>query len=219
MTVTSRAPQLADLSLEQRRALLERLLAQRSAGPKIHPLSYAQQRLWFLDQLDPGAPTYNIPAAVRFLGRLRLPVLVRVLDEIVRRHETLRTTFVEKDGAPGQVVKPKGAVGLAQVDLRILPEARREHEMHRLVGLEVLRPFDLSSGPLARVLLLRSADQEQVAVLTLHHIIADGWSMGVLIHELRMLYAAFATGRPSPLPALPIQYVDFAHWQRNDTPS
>ena len=152
--------------------------------------------------------------AVRFLGRLKIPVLERVVREITRRHETLRTTFIEGDGEPRQVILPWSRVVLRQADLTALPPSRREEEMRRLAGIEVLCPFDLGRGPLARVLLLRATDTDQVAVLTLHHIIADGWSMGVLIHELRELYTAFDAGLPSPLPELSIQYVDFAHWQR-----
>ena len=213
------AAALAALPLEERKALLKRLLAQRGASrpaapPRKHPLSHSQRRLWFLEQLDPGTPNYNIPMAVRFVGHLKYPVLERVVQEIARRHETLRTTFVQGDDEPQQVISPESQLLVRQADLRALSASRREEEMRRLAGIEVLCPFDLAQGPLARVLLLRVEKSEQVAVVTLHHIIADGWSMGVLIHELRVLYEAFDAGRPSPLPELPIQYVDFAHWQR-----
>ena len=181
----------------------------------LFPTSFAQQRLWFLDQFEPGSPFYNIPLAVRLQGRLDIDVLRRVLVEIVRRHEILRTTFIALDGQPMQLVTPFEASGadplpLPVTDLSHLPDDQREAEMYRLATWEAQRPFDLRAGPLVRAALLRLTDDDQLALLTLHHIIADGWSMGVLLHELATLYAAFVAGRPAPLPDLPIQYADYA---------
>jgi amino acid adenylation domain-containing protein/non-ribosomal peptide synthase protein (TIGR01720 family) len=180
------------------------------------PLSFGQQRLWFLDQLEPGSPLYNIPDAVRLTGPLNVDALRRGLHEIVRRHEVLRTTFVTVDGRPRQVIAPADASGVTPeiVDLRAASEADREEEAQRLAGAEARAPFDLTRGPLLRAKLLQLADEDYIALLTMHHIVSDGWSSGLLIRELAALYDAFANGRPSPLPELAIQYADFAHWQR-----
>ncbi len=187
----------------------------------IFPASFAQQRLWFLDQLEPGTPLYNIPSAVRLSGALDVEALQRSLDEIVERHESLRTTFAAVDGQPVQVIAPAGAsvsaysnMPIRLVDLRDVPEDRREAQALRLAAEEARRPFDLARGPLLRVALLRLDESEYVVLLTMHHIISDGWSMGVLVAEIAALYDAFARGRPSPLSALAIQYADFAAWQR-----
>ncbi|HEY3570077.1 MAG TPA: amino acid adenylation domain-containing protein, partial [Thermoanaerobaculia bacterium] len=178
------------------------------------PLSFAQERLWFLEQLDPGKPTYNIPNVVRLTGALDAGLLDQALREVVRRHAVLRTVFSLADGQPAQTVSPREGFGFTLLDLAALREEAREAELRRRIAAEVSRPFDLGSGPLLRVLLLRLAPEEHVAVLTMHHIVSDGWSMGVLIRELGDLYAAFSLGRPSPLPELPVQYADFARWQR-----
>ncbi|MFZ5918978.1 MAG: amino acid adenylation domain-containing protein [Chloroflexota bacterium] len=178
------------------------------------PLSFAQQRLWFLDQLEPGNLFYNIPIAMRLQGKLDVAALERVLSEIVRRHEALRTTFAVIDGRPVQVIAPEPAVSLPLKDLTSLPQAEREAETQRLAILEVRQPFDLARGPLLRARLIRLGEQEHVALLTMHHIVSDGWSMGVLVAEIAQLYAAFAAGQPSPLPELAVQYADFSHWQR-----
>ncbi|HKV11775.1 MAG TPA: amino acid adenylation domain-containing protein, partial [Thermoanaerobaculia bacterium] len=180
-------------------------------GPR--PLSFAQERLWFLDQLDPGKATYNIPNALRLTGRLDVAALGASLAEVVRRHEVLRSTFALVDGQPVQVAGPP-ATAMPLVDLSGLPGEQREGEVRQRMAQEVDRPFDLSRGPLLRALLLRIAADEHVAVLTMHHVASDGWSMGVLVREVAALYPAFAQGRPSPLPELPIQYADFARWQR-----
>jgi len=216
---------IADLSPEKR-VLLELLLKEegvdisrsmiipQSRDTNTFPLSFAQQRLWFLDQLEPGSPLYNIPSAVRLTGRLDVVALERSLSEIVRRHEVLRTTFAAENGRPVQVIAPELTMTLPVVDLRDLPDAEREAEARRLATEEARRPYDLTEGPLLRVTLLRLDGDEYVALLTMHHIASDGWSMGVLIGEIAALYDAFSTGKPSPLPELPIQYVDFAQWQR-----
>jgi amino acid adenylation domain-containing protein len=178
------------------------------------PLSFAQQRLWFLDQLEPGSPFYNSPATLRLKGRLDVGALRRSLAEIVRRHEVLRTTFTTRKGQPAQVIRPAGEFELPGVDLTHLSEAAREEDARTLAAEEALRPFDLTTGPLLRVTLLRLADDEHVALFTMHHIVCDGWSVAVLVRELSALYGAYVEGRESPLEELPIQYADYAVWQR-----
>ncbi|NPC83083.1 amino acid adenylation domain-containing protein, partial [Pyxidicoccus fallax] len=178
------------------------------------PLSFAQQRLWFLDELEPGNPLYNIPAAVRLRGTLDVAALERTFAELVRRHESLRTTVHSEQGVASQLIHPEGHVPLARVDLSALPPQQREAEVLRLAYEEVLRPFELTRGPLLRTTLVRLSDSEHVLVLCMHHIVSDGWSMGVLVREVAALYAAFSQGRPSPLPELPVQYADYAVWQR-----
>ena len=197
------------------------------------PLSFAQQRLWFLDQLVPNNAFYNTPAAVRLTGSLNLAALEKTFNEIVRRHEALRTTFVTLEGQPVQAIAPAAPLGseapsftlsLPLIDLRELPEAEREAEARRLTTQEAQRPFDLSKGSLLRVTLLWLDEEEYILLLILHHIVSDGWSMGVLIREIAILYAAISSEKPdarklataslTPLPPLPIQYADFAHWQR-----
>ncbi len=178
------------------------------------PLSFAQQRLWFIDQLDPGNSVYNFPAAVRLKGPLNVVALKQSLDEIVRRHEALRTTFAIVDGRPVQIIALSLTLTLPIVDLRELPETEREAEVQRLATNEAQRTFDLAHGPLVRATVLRLGENEHVGLLTMHHIVSDGWSTGILIREMAILYEAFCSGRPPSLPELPIQYVDFAHWQR-----
>ncbi|WP_229212466.1 non-ribosomal peptide synthetase, partial [Duganella sp. HH105] len=178
------------------------------------PLSFAQQRLWFIDQLEPGSGFYNIPLAVRLIGTLDVAALRRTVNEIVRRHEALRTSFGSVDGAPVQVIAPVLELALEAQDLSDLPQAEREAKAQWLVQDEAQTPFDLANGPLIRARLLRLAETEHVVLLTVHHIVSDGWSTGVLVQEVAALYAAYVEQRPSPLPELPIQYADFAHWQR-----
>ncbi|NOJ98439.1 amino acid adenylation domain-containing protein, partial [Corallococcus coralloides] len=178
------------------------------------PLSFAQQRLWFIDQMEPGTALYNVPVAVRLAGSLDVAALEQALHEVVRRHDSLRTTFEERDGQAIQVIQPALSLELGRVDLRTVDEARREAEAHRQVEQEMLRPFDLGRGPLIRTRLFMLGEREHVLVVTMHHIVSDGWSLGVLIREVGALYAAFSSGRPSPLPELPIQYARYAAWQR-----
>jgi amino acid adenylation domain-containing protein len=177
-------------------------------------LSFAQQRLWFLDQLEPGSAVYNVPAAVELTGHLKVAVLAAALAEVVRRHEVLRTTFQAVAGEPVQVVAESAAPGLAVIDLGGLPAEEREREASRLAAAEARRPFDLGRGPLLRSALLRLGAARHVALVTMHHIVSDGWSIGVLVREVGELYAALLAGRPSPLPELAVQYADFAAWQR-----
>jgi len=177
-------------------------------------LSFAQQRLWFIDQLEPGLSAYNIPAAVRLEGPLNVAALERALNEIVARHESLRTTFGRVDGRPTQSIAPVLTITLPVVDLRYLSVPERAAEVRRRVTAEARRPFDLSRGPLLRGTVLRLGSAEHVGLLTMHHIVSDGWSTGILIRELAALYVAYCAGGSSPLPAPGIQYADFAHWQR-----
>ncbi|HEX7317733.1 MAG TPA: amino acid adenylation domain-containing protein [Pyrinomonadaceae bacterium] len=178
------------------------------------PLSFAQQRLWFLNQLEPESPFYNLFSAVRLDGELNLNALEQSFAELVRRHESLHTVFADVDGRPVQVIAPAQRPPLEERDLRGLAEDEREAEATRLAAEEVRRPFDLARGPLMRVTLLRLGEREHILLLCIHHIISDGWSSRVLIGELVTLYDSFASGRPSPLPELSIQYADFARWQR-----
>ncbi|HEY0735345.1 MAG TPA: condensation domain-containing protein, partial [Herpetosiphonaceae bacterium] len=185
-----------------------------AARPEPLPLSVAQQRLWFLDQLQPDNPFYTIPMAVRLTGALNVDALEQSLSAVVARHETLRTTFVPIADQPSQRIAPPTPMPLPLIDLRTLREDRREQEALRLAAKESSQPFDLTQGPLIRATLIRLHDDDHILLLTLHHIISDGWSQGVLIGELAQLYTAFVAGDPSPLAALPIQYADYALWQR-----
>ncbi|HYH46354.1 MAG TPA: amino acid adenylation domain-containing protein, partial [Thermoanaerobaculia bacterium] len=178
------------------------------------PLSFAQERLWFLDQFEPGRAAYNIPTALRFGGPLDLPRLAASFTEVVRRHEALRTTFAVAEGRAVQVVAPTLDLPLPLIDLGPLPDAARERESGRLAAQESWRAFDLAAGPLVRGSVLRLADDDHAVLFAMHHIVSDGWSMGILVREVATIYAALHQGRPAPLPPLPVQYPDFAAWQR-----
>jgi amino acid adenylation domain-containing protein len=178
------------------------------------PLSFAQQRLWFLDQLEPRSSVYNVPGAVRIRGALDVLALELSLNEIVRRHEALRTIFSVIEGNPVQIISPSLNFCLQRIDLTDRNESEREVEAQHLASEEARRSFDLSSGPLLRATLIMLGQDDHNLVLTMHHIVSDGWSMGVLYRELSVLYEAFSKGQPSRLPELSIQYVDFAVWQR-----
>ena len=177
-------------------------------------LSFAQQRLWFLHQLEPESAFYNMPGAVRLEGRLDVAALRRSLNEVVRRHEALRTHFASIDGAPVQVIAPVLELALAVTDLSGWPATERDARAEGEARIEAETPFDLARGPLIRARLLRLGAEEHIALVTMHHIVSDGWSIGVLIDEVAALYAAYVEGRPSPLPELAVQYADYAHWQR-----
>ncbi|HEX5717709.1 MAG TPA: amino acid adenylation domain-containing protein [Thermoanaerobaculia bacterium] len=178
------------------------------------PLSFAQERLWFLHQFGRDGSVYNIPEAYRLQGRLDIPALERSFNEVVRRHEALRTTFAVGDGRVRQVIAPALHVDLAMMDLRTLSADAQPVEARRLADAEASRPFDLARGPLIRTMVLRLAPEEHVLLLTQHHIVSDGWSMGIFVRELAALYRAACQGEPSPLAPLAFQYVDFARWQR-----
>ncbi|HSU13028.1 non-ribosomal peptide synthetase, partial [Longimicrobium sp.] len=193
-----------------------------SAAPPVLPVertgaplaSFAQERLWFLDRLQPGSPLFNLPVSLRLAGALDLAALERAIGEIVRRHEPLRTTFAEPEGVPVQVIAPFRGFALAVEDLSALGAEEREAVVRRRAGDDAARPFDLSAGPLFRAGLLRLGGEEHVLLLCMHHIVSDGWSMRVFFRELAALYEAYRDGRESPLPALAVQYADHAVWQR-----
>ncbi|MEC4811937.1 MAG: condensation domain-containing protein [Scytonema sp. PMC 1069.18] len=184
----------------------------------VFPTSFAQQRLWFLDQLAPGNPFYNVSTALRLTGFLNFTAFQQTFNEIVRRHETLRTRFVMVEQQPVQAISPSLIIPLPLVDLRNFESQERETQVRRIAVAEAQRPFNLTTGPLLRVKLLQLNEAEYVLLLNLHHIVADGWSIGVLIRELGILYKAFAEDKhhsvSTLLPELPIQYADFAEWQR-----
>ncbi|HEX7239841.1 MAG TPA: condensation domain-containing protein, partial [Longimicrobiaceae bacterium] len=217
--------QLAGLSPE-RRILLQRMLRERAGAdgdpdrvrPREEgwpaPLSFAQQRLWLIDRLEPGSTAYIIPAPLRLRGRMDTRAMARALTEVARRQESLRTVFAAEGDEPVQVVLPPAPVPLPLADLRGLPHEARDPELRRLVAEETRRPFHLERGPLFRVFLARVEEEEWALLLSMHHAVSDGWSLAVLVRELSALYEAFARGEPSPLPELPVQYADFAVWQR-----
>jgi amino acid adenylation domain-containing protein len=180
----------------------------------VFPASFAQHRLWFLHQFEPDSTVYHIPVLMPIKAHLNIDVLNRTLQEIVRRHESLRTTFKSVDGEPVQIVAPLQTFDLNVVDLRSFKTGEREAEAQRLAWLEVQRPFSLEQGPLLRATLYVIGSSDYVLLLVMHHIVSDGWSMGVLYRELSALYTAYAAGRPSPLDELPVQYPDFALWQK-----
>ncbi|HEX2641688.1 MAG TPA: condensation domain-containing protein, partial [Thermoanaerobaculia bacterium] len=216
---------LAELSPKQRELLLRQLAKQKgeTAPDRIprqpretdrFPVSYSQLREWILDRLEPGNPAYNIPGAFHVNGPFDLGVTFACADEIVRRHESLRTTFAATEGEPVQVVAPHLHLEVPVVDLSALPDERREPEAERLTRFERLLPFDLARGPLLRVSVLRTGAQRHIVLYTMHHIVSDGWSVSVFLREMAALYSAFVRRQPSPLPELPIQYPDYAVWQR-----
>ena len=216
---------LATLSPEKR-ALLERHLMEKAVPAETEqkiprrgalervPLSFAQQRLWLLDQFEPGSAVYNIPTAFQISGTLDVAILQKSLNEILKRHEALRTTFCAVDGEPVQLIMPTLSLIIQQTDLQELPENLREKELQQLSAQEAQRPFDISKDPLLRAVLLRLEANNHVLLLTVHHIVSDGWSMGVFFRELSSLYNSFCAGKQSSLLELSIQYADFAVWQR-----
>ncbi len=211
------APTIAGLS--QQLDELERrddttISLRRIAHGRDLPLSFAQHRLWFVDQLEPGNPLYNLHAAMRLRGPLDVAVLERCLREIIRRHDVLRTTFATNDGQAVQVVHPPVDVHITIHDLSHLPPDCRETKAFELAHTQTQKPFDLARGPLIRPTLVRLADDDHLLLPTMHHAVSDAWSLAIFTRELAELYEAFADGRPSPLAELPIQYADFADWQR-----
>jgi hypothetical protein len=179
------------------------------------PLSFAQERLWFLEQLEPQSVAYNICRASRLLGNLNASALKASLNEIISRHETLRTAFRLVDGRPVQVVQPIRNISVDYVDLQAMPDDGRSVEIRRRIKAEAERPFDLAAGQLLRCSLLRVGDEEHALILLTHHSVIDAWSMAILTRELWTLYEAFSMGKVSPLSPLPVQYSDYAVWQRN----
>ncbi|HEU4769116.1 MAG TPA: amino acid adenylation domain-containing protein, partial [Pyrinomonadaceae bacterium] len=187
----------------------------KAQGEGNRPLSFAQQRLWFLDYLEPNSPAYNMPAAVLLHGQLEVAVLERTINEIVRRHEVLRTTFVEVKGQPIQVVHAPAPVSFQVEELPHVSEAERQSAALMILNQEANQPFNLAIGPLFRIRLLRLSPELHTILVTMHHIVSDGWSTNIFLNEVKELYAAFRAGRPSPLKELTIQYADYAVWQRN----
>ncbi len=212
-TVAELAERVEATLHEGTRPALEPVLPTSREGPL--PLSFAQQRLWFLDQWRVGGPVYNVPAAVRLRGSLHKEALEQAVQTIVRRHEVLRTTFRSEHGQPSQVVSSETQLPLHATDLSDLPAEACEAELQRLMAEEARQPFDLARGPLLRVSLFHLSGTEHVLLLTMHHIVSDGWSLVVFLEELAALYGAFLENRPVPLPKLPVQYADFAVWQRD----
>ncbi|HEX7314776.1 MAG TPA: condensation domain-containing protein [Pyrinomonadaceae bacterium] len=224
------ARRVADLTPEQRALFIMRMrkmssdtnagrnrpaAIERAPRTSELPLSFSQQRLWFLDQLEPGNPFYNLPIALNLRGLLNVEALERTLTEIVRRHEVLRTTFAEVVDKPVQVIHDAAPLPLPLTDISTLTTVeRRESEARHIVNEEAHRPFDLSSETLLRARLVKLGEQEHVLLLVIHHIVSDGWSTNILVREATALYDAFSAGHPSPLAELPIQYADFAAWQR-----
>jgi NRPS condensation-like uncharacterized protein len=208
--MTNLTERIAALSPAKREMLRKRQEQNKKQDAGV--LSFAQQRLWFIHQLDPKSPAYNCPAVLKLTGSLNALALNRALEEIVRRHEVLRTTFPSRDGIPFSEVSESYRVPMPMIDLAGASEA--ESIASRLVLEEVWRPFSLAVGPLLRVLLLRLRAEEYILVVTAHHITTDGWSMGILVSELAALYRAFQEGKPSPLHDPAFQYSYYAAWQR-----
>lgn len=222
--MADRAKQIANLPPDKLRALLRQLSNQEGQAKDVikrqdrtangFALSFAQQRLWFLHQLDPTNPSYNLSTHLRLIGRLDVEALTRAIDEIVKRHEVFRTSFVVRDGEPVQLVLPYAPHHTPLVDLSGVAESERELEAVRLATAEARRPFELTGGQLLRSSLVRLGETEHVLLVGTHHIIFDARSAAVFVNELAGLYAAFSAGEPSPLAELPLQYLDFAVWQR-----
>ncbi|MDX9972356.1 MAG: amino acid adenylation domain-containing protein, partial [FCB group bacterium] len=205
----------AEVTLQMKKAQLRELLKKRGTNLRLYPLSFAQQRLWFLHQFTPDSPAYNVPAVMKAEGRLDREALRWAFQQIVTRHDVLRTTFLVKDNDPVQVVGAEPNFVFEEIDLSRLAPERREAEARRLVHRWRNAPFNLAQDPLLRVILLKMAEEEHIILTCIHHIVSDGWSMGVLTRELGELYEAHVTHRESRLSPLPIRYGDFAVWQRS----
>jgi amino acid adenylation domain-containing protein len=210
----------------RKKAILDALLAQegmtpaedripkrKESGPA--PLSFSQQRLWFFDQFEPTSFAYNLLTAVSLRGKLDISALQKAFDEMVRRHEALRTTFDLRDGQPVQIIEEQRSIPLRQIEIVHPSEAQRQEQIRNLLHEQAFQPFDLKKGPLLRANLIRLAAEEHALVLAMHHIVSDAWSMHVLVREITALYQAYSSGKVSDLPPLPVQYADFAVWQRN----
>ena len=228
MTTADLASRIAELPPEKRAMLFQQLQKQKerpteapgiprqSRAQESFPLSFAQQRLWFLNNYEPESPEYNIPQAFRIEGDLDPEVMQRALREIVRRHETLRTTFRAIEGEPVQIIAQVVDMEVPYVDTRarVSDPADTWNEALRMAAADAREPFDLTLGPLMRAKLFHTGEREHLLYYNVHHIAYDGWSMGIFARELKAIYDAFAAGLPSPLPELPVQYLDFAIWQR-----
>jgi len=225
--MTSLSQRIAQLSPEKRELLLQRLnqttvesakILPQSRDTHTFPLSFAQQRLWFFNQLEPDSCAYNLPTALRLTGQLNIAALEKSINAIIQRHEILRTTFAVVNGEPVQVINAAPELQIQIIDLQPQAQAEQETEVVRLATIEAQRPFNLEKSPLLRVSLLRLRPTEHIVLLTMHHIVSDGWSIGILIREITSLYVAFSTNNSCTLSELPIQYADFAVWQRQYLP-
>lgn len=224
MTNTGQLERHSKVSAERRAALLRKWQQERSARRAFAipqqakeeplPLSFAQERIWFLHQMLPESPGYNLPIAFRMVGDVNIPALEQSFTELMRRHAILRTTFPERNSKPVQVIAPASRHVLSVTDLRLFPEDEREEQLRLHAAEEYEQPFDPVKGPLFRTRLFQMADQEHLLLITMHHLITDGWSNGILIRELGELYAAFTVDQASPLPELSLQYADIANWER-----
>lgn len=183
------------------------------SGPA--PLSFAQQRLWFFDQFEPASFAYNLLSAVSLRGKLDVPALRKAFDHLVDRHEALRTTFDFRDSQPVQIISEHHPIHFHQIEIAHLPEAEQQDHLRQMLRQQALQPFDLKKGPLLRIDLIRMAAEDHVLVIAMHHIVSDAWSMNILVREIVALYEAYSSGKQPDLPSLPIQYADFAVWQRN----
>ncbi|HID38462.1 MAG TPA: non-ribosomal peptide synthetase, partial [Calditrichaeota bacterium] len=200
--------------MEQGVDLSQIMIVPQKRDGKPFPLSYSQQRLWFLDQLEPGSALYNIPSVLRIRGKLNIEALQKSFNDIIRRHEVLRTTFSTVDENPVQIIADTLELEIPVIRVEESDRQRREETIHEMALEEALQPFNLHTGPLLRVKLLKISNEEHILLVTMHHIVSDNWSTGLFVHEMLQLYPAFAAGKPSPLPDPPVQYADFAHWQR-----
>ena len=206
--------EIAHLDPAQKRALLEQLLREKSRRPKLFPLSFAQQRLWFLDKLQPNSAAYNVPTVVRLTGPIELDPFRKALDMVVERHESLRTTFEGNDDSPAQKINPPSAVNLQLFDLQPLPHTEQKSESDRIISEEIRKPFDLGKDLMIRATLIRIAHDDHILILVTHHVASDEWSLRILFREWAAHYTGIREGRQVTLPELPIQYADFAQWQR-----
>src|SRR5689334_16109711 len=204
--------QMNGVSVEEKKRLLADLLQRQALEPRKFPLSFAQERLWFLTALDPEDPSYNVPVAFRLTGPLNVAALEKSIAAIIARHETLRTTFAVVDGEPFQFVSAKETSTLELIDLS--GATHPESECKELLAIRAKQRFDLARERPLRALLVRLGADEYLLMLTMHHIVSDAWSVGVLIRELSSFYTSFVSGGGTSLPELPIQYRDFAEWQR-----
>lgn len=211
--MTNTPTEISHLSAEQKRALLQRLLKEKNGAGRKLPLSFAQQRLWFFDKLEPNSALYNVPTVVRLHGSVRLDLLERALATVVERHESLRTTFESTDDTPAQRIHPPGEVPLPLTDLSELPPDERESELDRIVSEEIRRPFDLSKDSMIRGKVVRLQPDEHILVLVIHHIVSDEWSMRVLFEEWAESYRAHCAGEQPRLSPPPPQYREYAQWQ------
>src|SRR5690242_364856 len=205
---------MIDMIAQRALSVSESAVKDETEGLFIFPASFAQQRLWFLYQLDRESAAYNIAATLHLTGNLDVDALQQSVDEIIRRHESLRTVFMEVDEQVAQVIHQSARLPLARLDLSGLTKLERQARLHELRLAEARRPFNLGEAPLLRMKLVRVAEQQHELLITMHHVISDGWSVGVLIRELSALYEGYATGRRVELPELSLQYADYSEWQR-----